>query len=114
MTGVANGDGSRVSEFYGLSTDGYYSTNLHGSDGDKARAESVELDGRSGIPGVGVTDSLSAMADPGTDTTTMPGQLGTSEIAPGPGDDYRESGAGQGSTDHWHRHSWQGKAGDAR
>lgn len=116
VSGVTNGDGSPVDQFYGMDAGAYYHTGLAGSAGDRSQPESTAVpDADTGLPGIGSQMHLSYLAAPGEGTaTTQPGQQGTSEIAPGPGQDYHDSGAGQGSADHWPRHSWQQGRGDAR
>ncbi len=69
-----------------------------GSAPSRSSPGAVPLTGQTGLPGIGTVTSLKSQADPGTATTTMPGQndLGISGADADPG--YTDSGAGHGST----------------
>jgi hypothetical protein len=105
MSGVTNGDGGRIADFFGMDASGYYDSRAPGSRGASGRA----ADDVSAGPVTPPTGAWQPGARPVADTsgTVMPGQVDTSLLAPGPHVDYVDTGAGHGGTDAWPRHDWQ-------
>lgn len=108
MTGVINGDGTAPREqFPGIvNPDG---TGAPGS----TPAGSTAADT---VPAHVTPPGGSWYAQIPTEThgTEMPDQNSPSIIEPGPASGYVSTGAGDGGTDHWARHSWQQSPGRAR
>jgi hypothetical protein len=90
------------------------STGAAGSTGDRTPPPDEDVPaGQSGLPGVGTELPLTVQAGLGSSaSTSQPGQTAASVISPGPAQDYADTGAGQGSTDHWARRDYQQAPGD--
>ena len=87
MTGVTNGDGSKVDELFGMQTGGYYHSNAPGSAGASGQADDAvptEV-----TPPSGAWYDRHAVSSHGT---ILPAQTDTNAIEPGPAIDYTDSG----------------------
>lgn len=109
MSGITNGDGSRITDLFGVPADGYYNSGAPGSRASRTPGRAVELSGESGLPNVGLPLPLAQqMDDTGCASTEQPGQNDGSPIMGDDADgDYTDSGAGYGHTDAWGRFDWQ-------